>query len=257
MAVLTAGSSPWAGQFMSSVVRPYSCAFLTTLHIGAPEDGLLCSSFSLVLHAFSSLAANRGFLESKVTGAGLSPNSLISAPRRVVGSAPMIDLACRLKSSCRSSRLPSSMGSHQSSLPYSATGCMHATSTARMLSGTMPYYLVSDWSLASAALTFFMHRLWCSLNVRYPSIQMPIQRVACVLNRIDPLPTLIFAVSCGRRWFLWPRLRVNRAASIFAVSNCSPRLLTHSMHFAPHLSSIDTTWLTSRPVATQLLYSCV
>jgi hypothetical protein len=70
MVVLTAGSLPGAGQLMPSIVRPCSCSFLTTLHIGAPEEGLLCSSFSLLLHAFSSLAANRCCLESKVTGAG-------------------------------------------------------------------------------------------------------------------------------------------------------------------------------------------
>jgi len=76
MVVLTGVPSPGAGQFMPSVIRPCSCSFLTTLHIGAPEEGLLCSSFSLLLHAFSSLAANRCCLESKVTGAGVSPDSL-------------------------------------------------------------------------------------------------------------------------------------------------------------------------------------
>jgi len=99
MVVLTAGSSPGAGLLMPLIVRPCSCSFLTTLHIGAPEEGLLCSSFSLPLHAFSSLAANRCCLESKVTGAGVSPDSLISAPRGVVGSAPRIDLACQLRRS--------------------------------------------------------------------------------------------------------------------------------------------------------------
>jgi len=88
MVVLTAGSSSGAGQFMLSVFRPCSCSFLTTLHISAPEERLLCCSFSLLLHVFSSLAANRCCLESKVTGAGVSPDSLISAPRGVVGSAP-------------------------------------------------------------------------------------------------------------------------------------------------------------------------
>jgi hypothetical protein len=92
--ILTAGSSPRAGELMPSIVRPYSCSFLTTLHIGAPEEGLLCSSFSLLLHAFSIHAANCCCLESKVTGAGISPDSLIRAPRRVVGSASRMDLAC-------------------------------------------------------------------------------------------------------------------------------------------------------------------
>jgi len=125
MVVLTTGSSPGAGQLMPLVVRPCSCSFLTALHIGAPEEGFLCSSFSLLLHAFSILAANRCCLESKITGAGISPDSLISAPRGVVGSAPRMDLACRLRRSWRPSRLPTSLGSHQSSLPYSATAWTH------------------------------------------------------------------------------------------------------------------------------------
>jgi len=94
MVVLTAGSSSGAGQFMPSVVWPYSCSFLTTQHIGAPEVALLCSSFGLLLHEFSSLAVNRCCLESKVTGASVSPDSHISAHRRVVGSAARMDLAC-------------------------------------------------------------------------------------------------------------------------------------------------------------------
>jgi hypothetical protein len=169
--VLTAGSSPGAGQFIPLVVRPCSCSFLTTLYISTPEEGLLCSSFSLLLHAFPSLAANRCCLESKVTCAGASPDAVISGPRGVVGSAPTMNLACRLGRSWRLSRLPTCLGSHQSSLPYSATAWTHATWMARTLSGTMPYVLVCHRSLASAALAFLMHRLWCSLNVRCASIQ--------------------------------------------------------------------------------------
>jgi len=56
--VLTTGS-PGTSQFMPSVVRPCLCSFLSALHIGAPEEGFLFSSISLLLHAFSSLAANR------------------------------------------------------------------------------------------------------------------------------------------------------------------------------------------------------
>jgi len=117
MVVLTTGSSPGAGQFMPLVVWPCLGTVLTALHIGAPEEGYLCSFFSLLLYAFSILAANHCCLESKITGAGVSPDSLISAPRGVVGSAPRMDLACRLRRSWRSSRLPTSLGSHQSSLP--------------------------------------------------------------------------------------------------------------------------------------------
>jgi len=251
MMVLTTDSSPGAGHIMPSVVRPCSCSSLTTLHIGAPEEGFRCNSFSLPLHESASLAANRCCLESKTTGAGVSPDSLITAPHGVVGSTPMMDLACRLRRSWRSSRLPASLGSHQSSLPYSATAWTHATWTALTLSGTMPYVVVRVRSLASAALAFFKHRLCCSLNVRCASIQTPNQHVAGVLNRMTPLPTHIFAVGFSRRCFLSPRLRLNSAASVCAVSNFSPRLLAHSMLLAAHLSSIETTWLTSLPVATQ------
>jgi hypothetical protein len=166
MVVLTGGSSPEAEQLMASIVGPYSCSFLTTLHIGAPEEGLLCILCRLLLHAFSSLGANRCCLESKATCAGVSHDSLISAPRWVVGSATSIDLACRLRRSWGSSRLPTALGSHQSSLPYCATAWTHSTWTARPLTGTTPYDLVRVRSLASATLAFFMHQIWCSLNVR-------------------------------------------------------------------------------------------
>jgi len=162
-----------------------------------------------------------------------------------------MDLACRWRRSRLSSRLPTSLGSHQSSLPSSATAWTHATWTARTLSGTTPYVLVGDRSLASAALVFLMHREWCSLNVRCACIQTPSQRGTCALNRMHPFPTHIFAVSFGRRCFLWPCLRVNSTSSIVAVLNGSPHLLAHSMLVAAHLLSIETTWLTSLLVATQ------
>ena len=132
--VLTTGSSPGAGQHMPSVVLPCSCSVSTTRPIGVPDEGSSCSSFSLLLHALASLAANRCCLESKITGAGVSRDSLIKAPLGVVGSAPRTDLACRLRRSWRSSRLPTSLGSHQSSLPYSATAWTQATWTALTLS---------------------------------------------------------------------------------------------------------------------------
>jgi len=206
MVVMTAGSSPRAGQFMPSVVRPWSCSFLTALHIGVLEERFLCSSFSLKLHAFSILAASRCCLESKITSAGVSPDSLISAPRGVVGSAPRMDLACQLRRSRRSSRLPTSLGSQQRSPPFSATAWTHATWTTLTLSGTTLYFLVSVRSLASAALAFFKHWLWCSFNVRCESIHTPSQRIACALNRTDSYSTLIFAVNVGQRCFRWPRM---------------------------------------------------
>ena len=210
---------------MPSVVRRCSCSFFTALHTGTPAEGFWCSFLSLSQHMFASLTAKHCCLDSKITGTGVSPESLINAPHGVVGSAPRIYLAGGLSRSWRSSHLPASLGSHHSSLPYSVTALTHATWTVLTLSGTTPYVFVRVQSLASAALASFMHRLWCSLSVRRTSIQTPSEHVACLLNRIKPSPTLIFAVSFGRRCFLWPRLHVNSAASVFAVSNCSPRLL--------------------------------
>jgi hypothetical protein len=168
----------------------------------------------------------------------VSPDFLINAPLGVVGSAPRMDLACQLRRSWRSSRLPTALGSHQSSLAYSATAWVQATRTALTLSGTTSYVFVRVQSLTSPALAFFMHWLWCSLNVRCASIQTPSECVACVLNHMNPFPTFIFTVSFRQRCFLWPHLGVNSTASVFAISNCSPRLLSHSMLFAAHLSSV-------------------
>ena len=134
MVVLTAGSWPGAGQYMPLVVTPCSCSFLTTLHIGAPEEGLLGSFVTLLLHVYSSLAANCCCLESKIASLGVSPDSRISAPHGVGGSTPRMDLACRLRRSWRSSRLPTSVGSHQSVLPYSAIAWKHAIWTPLKLS---------------------------------------------------------------------------------------------------------------------------
>jgi hypothetical protein len=150
---------------MPSFVRPCLCSSLTTLHIGAPEEGFRFNSITLLLRVSASLAANRCCPESKITGNGLSPDSLMSAPHGFLGSAPRMDLVCRLRRSWRSSCLPASLGSHQSSLPYSATSWTHATWTAFMLAGTMPCVVVRVRSLASVALAFFMHQLGCSLNI--------------------------------------------------------------------------------------------
>jgi len=244
MVVLTSDSLPGAGLIMPTVVWQSACYFLTTLHHGAPEEGFRCNSFRLLLHVSASPPANCCCLESKITSVGVSPDSLISAPRGVVGSALRMDLACRLRRSWKSSCLPTALGSHQSSLQYSATAWTHATWMAPMLSGTIPYVVVRVQSLAAAALACFMHQLCGSLIVGCASIQTPSQRVACVLNCMNPLLTVIFAVSCGQRCFLWPCLRVNSAASVLAVLNCSPRLHAHSMLLAAHFSSIETMWLT-------------
>jgi hypothetical protein len=101
--VLTTDSSAGAGQLRPLVVQPYLCSVLTARHIGAQEGGFWCSSFNVFLRAFASLAENLCCLESKIPGAGVSPASLISAPRGVVGTAAKLYLACQLKRSWRPS----------------------------------------------------------------------------------------------------------------------------------------------------------
>jgi len=91
-----------------------------------------------------------------IAGAGVSPDCLISSPCVVVGSAPRMAMACRLRRSWRSSCLPTSVGSHQSSLPYSATAWMHATWTALMALTNNPICLVKG-SESSFCSPGFLH----------------------------------------------------------------------------------------------------
>jgi len=182
MTVLTTDTWPRAGQLMPSVVRPWSCSFFTTQHTCIPGVGFWYSFLCLLLHAFASLTAKRCCLDSKITGAGVRPESGISAPGGVVSRAPRIHLACRLRRSWRSSCLPASLGSLQRSLPYSATPWTPATWMAITLSDTTPFVFVRVRSLASAALDFFTHRLWCSFSVRCeansdaePACRLPVE----------------------------------------------------------------------------------
>ena len=156
----------------------------TTRHIGVPDAGSLCSPFGLLLHAFGSLTVNHCCLESKITGVGVRPDSVINAPIGVGGSAPRTHLACRLNRTRRSSLLPTGSGSHKSSLPVSAITWTQATWNTLTLLATAPYVFVRVRSLASAGLAIFRHWLWCSLNVRFASIQTPSQRTAWLLNHI-------------------------------------------------------------------------
>jgi len=196
---------------------------------GVPDEGFLCSYHGLFRHMFSILAAKHCCLDSKIVDTGVSPVSLINAVCAVVGSPPWLVLACWSRSSWRLSRLPASLGSHQYSLQGSETARTHATWTAFVASVTTPWVFVRVRSQASTALAFFMHRLWCSFGGRWASNQMPSQCVPCLLKLMKPSLTLIFAVSFGKRHFLWPRLSVISAASVFSVSNCTPCVLTHSM----------------------------
>jgi len=169
-------------------------------------------------------------------GVGVSPESLSNSACRVVGSAPRIDLSCGLRRSWRSSCLPTSLGSHQSSVQYSVTAWTHATCTGLVLSWTTPYVCMRIRSLASTSLAVFMHRLWCSWSVKYPSIQMPSQHVTCLLKRMNPSLTIICTGSFGRSCFLWLHLRRKTATSVFVVANCTHRLLAHSILLAAHRS---------------------
>jgi len=127
MMVLTTDASPEAGHIRLSVIHPCSFSALTTLHTGAPEEGLWFNSFSVRLHASASLTANCCCRKSEATGASVSPDSLMSATRGVVYSVTRMDLVCRFRRSWRSSPLPASLESQQSSLPYSATAWTYAT----------------------------------------------------------------------------------------------------------------------------------
>ena len=126
---------------------------------------------------------------------------------------------------------------------------MQASYTALTHAGATPYVLVSDLSCASAALAFFMHRSWCSLHVRCLSMQAPSHLVASLINLTKPLPTRIFTVSFGCRCFIWPRLPVNSADSVVALSNSSYHLFAQSMLTLVQASSFLTIWFTSLPVA--------
>lgn len=181
----------------------------------------------------------------------MSLKSLINGPMVVVGSLPRVHLACRLRRTWRASPLPTSFESHQCLLPYSATACIQATGTACTGSGTSPYVSVTVRSLVSAALAFVRHWLWVCLTVRCACSQMPSQRVAYSLKLMLPFPTISFTVNVGQKSELWPRLRMNSAASIVAISNFSPASLGHSMLFTTPRSSVVTTSITSLTVASQ------
>ena len=180
--VLTTGSSPGAGQLMPLVAQQSSRAILTTLHIGVPKAGYSYTFVSLLLHEFASLAANCSCLVSKTTGVGESPNSHISAPHGVGGSTHRTDLACRLRGRARLSRQPTSWGSHQSLIPYSATTWIQASWTALNFSRTTTNVCVAVQRLAPGALAFFTYRLWFSLNTRCACFQKRSQNVASLLN---------------------------------------------------------------------------
>lgn len=202
MVVLTTDFSPRDGNIMPLVVRPCSASVLITQHIGAMVEAFRCNSFYLLLHGSASLAVNRCCLVSKITGTPVSSDSLICAQCDVMGGTPEIDLACQLRRNSRSSRLSTSFGSHQPSLPLSGTTWTQATCKTRTLSGTMAYVMVRVQSFPSAALAFFMHLVCSSSKVGCASIETLRQHVACGLNRNYPVLTLIFAPHYGRRCFL-------------------------------------------------------
>ena len=147
------------------------------------------TSHKLLLHSFPRFTAYHSCLESKITGAGVSLNLLLSACCGVMRSQCMADLACGLKMSWRLSRMATSLGSHHNSLPKFATAWMQAAYIACSLSGITTYILVRVQSLATAGLTFFADCLWCFLNIRCASIQLPSKRVTSLLSHISPFPS--------------------------------------------------------------------
>jgi hypothetical protein len=142
---------------MPSVVRPCSCSIYTTLHTGFAEEGFFCRFLSLLLYMFASISSKHCGLDSKIPNLGVRCVYLINTPHGVMGSAPRIDLTCRLMRRSRLSRLPASLRSHYSLLRYHATVWTHAPWTALMLSCTTQYIFVRVRSLASAALACVTH----------------------------------------------------------------------------------------------------
>ena len=86
--VLTTGSSTGGGQLMPSALWLCLCFISATRCFGVLEEGSLCISLSLLLYAFASLAAHCCCLESNITGAGVSPDSLINAPLGLWAARP-------------------------------------------------------------------------------------------------------------------------------------------------------------------------
>lgn len=197
MTVPTTDSSPRAGQFIPSVVRLCWCFDLTAMYINAPEEGFWCSTFYLLLHVFLSLAVNRCCLEARITCAVVSPASVISASDGVVGHAPRMDLPCWTRSGWRSSRLSTCVGSHHGLYPFSTNAWTQAIKMAHRSSRTTPDVFLLVPSPTLATLAVFMHWLWCSLNIRCPSIQKPNQSVPLLWNCTTPFPTLMLAVVTG------------------------------------------------------------
>jgi len=78
---------------MVSTSRPWSCSFLMTLLVSAPDVGWLYVYFCRERsHELASLVANRCCPELRATGTCVSPESLMSGPSGIVGRAPRFDL---------------------------------------------------------------------------------------------------------------------------------------------------------------------
>lgn len=120
-----------------------------------------------------------------------------------------------------------------------------------ILSGTTPYITLRVCSQALAALPIVTHWVGGCVNVRCASVQTLTQLVASMINHMLLTGTHAIAVYFSCWCFLWSDLGVDSAASVCAVSICSPRQLSHSMTDAAYYSSCVTTWLSLLPVATQ------
>ena len=173
--------------------------------------------------------------------AGLSPDSIDSAPRLVVRKAPVVARASRLTSSCNSSARPVVPRTlppfHHNSAPNMATDWTHADMTLLQFAGKRPICPVSRFSRFIAFLQLFSLVAWCSFSVRCDSSHTPSHRVAIRLNGISLSLTFTWASV----WVPFLFFRQKIAASVFPWSNATPFFPAHSMAAAAASDSLPTT----------------
>ena len=188
----------------------------------------------------SSHSPNRRCLFSSWLDAGLSQDSIDSAPRLVVRKAPVVARACWLTSSCSSSARPvvplTLPPFHHSSAPNMAMDWTHADMTRLQLVGERPILPVSRRSRVIAFLPLFSLVAWCSFSVSCESSHTPSHLVASLLKGTSESPTLTLAAATVPFFF-----RQNIAASVFPWSKATPLFPAHSMAAAAACDSLAAT----------------
>jgi len=179
----------------------------------------------------TSLSTWRRLLLFNTLSAGCNPDSAMTTPRFVVRKLPVITRPIWLSSFCSSSHrffTPAPFrSSHQSSAPYSADACTHATSAFLQAAGQSPICPVSRRIHPAALRAFFIPAEWCSLRVILESIQTPSHRVACLLKGTLWSPTRTDSEAWTRTWLLSlrgrssPRSFRHSSAASAAFSNTS------------------------------------